>query len=112
DARRTHKPRCTSFHHRQSDPGWVARGFIDTLGGGLVVLRRGLEDVRDKFLGVPIIEGKPGTLDLDHDPVSLLEGMIVSMQVDSVFLALIRTDRGGILESSAKPAAENLLHNH
>ena len=47
----------------------------------MVVPGRGLEDVRDKFLGVSIIEGKPGTLDLNHDAVSKERGKSTSVVV-------------------------------
>ena len=55
----------------------------------------GFEDVGDKALRVPVDQGKPGTLHLHHDLVSLAETMMAPMQVDGVIIDLARHHRLG-----------------
>ena len=43
---------------------------VDVLGGGMEVGGGGQHDVGHEGLGVAVVEGEPGALDLDHDFVA------------------------------------------
>ena len=66
---------------------------INALGRGPEIPGPGLEDIGDECLGVPVDEGEQGALDLDHDPVSFPEAVVLGMKVDCVGCHFVRRDR-------------------
>ena len=65
----------------------------DALAGRDVIRLPGQENIIDISLGIAVIEGKPSALDLDHDPVSLEETVVVLVQVHHVLADLVCRDR-------------------
>lgn len=81
------------------------------LGGG-VVLEGGLENVVDVFLRVAVDQREPSALDLDHDPMAGLKGVmhILQRKVDGFDLS---GGKGlGILVAVAEPAADDFAAHH
>src|SRR5262245_13978731 len=65
--------RLGSGHHTKSNVRRMLGGAKHSMCRLLKILRPGIIDVRHKFLWIAIDEREPGALDLDHEPVSLLE---------------------------------------
>src|SRR3954462_13580141 len=76
------------------------------------VTRFGLEDVGHPGLRIPVVEWKPGALDLDHDPVSPLERVALLMQIHGELQG--RVWRQGLrgAEDPAIAAAHDLVRDH
>jgi hypothetical protein len=69
---------------------------VEVLFGGLVVGGLGGHDVGDPGLGVAVVEGEPGALDLDHDAVSFEEDVVGGVEGESVFLGGVGGDGFGV----------------
>jgi len=49
----------------------------------------GLKNIRNIFLGVPVDNGKPGALNLDHEPMAFQKRVIDLVQVNDKVLRFI-----------------------
>jgi len=50
----------------------------------------GIENIRNPLLWIPVNNGEPGTLDLNHDPVAFSEPMVNFMKSYYKFLRFVR----------------------
>ena len=75
--------RSSLRQHGKSHVRGVRRRAVDPLGRGAKIRWTRLEDVADERLGIPVVEGEPGALHLDHDPVPLPESVTLLMEIRS-----------------------------
>src|SRR6266545_5150620 len=95
-------------HYLQAHVRGKPRRTIHALLGDLEVGVCGLEDVRDILLRIAVVEREPGALHLHHDLVPLAEAVMAPMQIDSVFIDFVRSDRLRFLEALAKTSTDRL----
>jgi hypothetical protein len=69
---------------------------VEVLFGGLVVGGLGGHDVGDPGLGVAVVEGEPGALDLDHDAGPLRKTWSAAWREKPVFLGGVGGDGFGV----------------
>src|ERR1700692_2281081 len=81
-------------------------GAVDALRGLLVVAVLGFENIGHKFLGVAIVEGKPGALHLHHDAMALFEDVVRGVEVDGEGRYFVGRDWLGFFERVAEASAE------
>ena len=86
--------------------------MVHPLGRLDEVLLRRVEDVGHVALRVPVDEGKPGALDLHHDPVALLEGVEHVLQRQSHRRRLAGHERFRVLVAVPEPPADHLAPHH
>src|SRR6185295_3024383 len=84
----------------------------DAMRLGVEVARFGLEDVGHPGLRVPVVERKPAALDLNHDPVSPLEGVALLMQIHGELQWGVWSQRLRGAEAPAIAAAHDLVGDH
>ena len=77
-------------------------GVVDALGGFLEVGGGGFHYV-DEFLGVAVGPGEPGAVDLDHDAVTVAEGVIDVGQIE--------IESGGLVGDEGGSGFSNELRN-
>src|SRR5258708_29443210 len=91
------------------DAGGGAFGAIDALRGLLEVAVLGFENIGHKFLGVAIVEGKPGALNLHHDAMALFEDVVRGVEVDGEGRDFVRSDWLVFFERVAEAPAEDFV---
>ena len=79
---------------------------------GLVVSGLGGHDAGDEGLGVAVVEGEPGALNLDHDAMSFEEDVVGGVEGELVFLGGVGGDGFGLGEAGAVAAAEDFVDDH
>ena len=90
----------------------IATIAVDAVRRRAEVARRGVEDVGHERLRVAVVHREPGALHLDHDPVTLPEGVALLVQVDDVLVDRVRRDRPRAVESLAIASAHDLARDH
>src|SRR6185503_4197117 len=65
-----------------------------------------LEDIRDILLRVAVNNRKPGTLHLDHNPVTFFIYMIDIVEINYKLLRLIGCERGRLAKTFSEKTAE------
>lgn len=81
--------------------------MIDAMRCLLEIRLTGRPDVAE-FLRIPVKQRKPGALDLDHDSVSLEEGVLNIGQIECNLCHVVRDERFGPLEGVAEFPPENV----
>ena len=94
------------------DGDFDVRRCVDVLFGGLIVGGLGGHDVGDEGLGIAIVEGEPGALDLDHDAVALEEDVVGGVEGELVFLGGVGGDGFGVGAAGAIAAAKDFVGDH
>src|SRR6185437_9318966 len=97
---------------RQRDVRRVCSRSIDLLRGGLKVGLFREKDVWHKTLRIAIDHGKPRALNLDHDPVTALERVVVRRKANLVMVDLVCRQRFGFFPAIQISTTKHVAGDH
>src|SRR5580692_108382 len=82
------------------------------LGGRLEIGIRCLKDIWYELLRIAVNNRKPGTLHLNHYPVTFFEYMVETVEVYGIGLDCTGRNGPGLFKSLSKSSANDVVGNH